>query len=130
MTIQYLARLITVGCYRSLQPGLLFRTSPSTCVQWSNLVLNSEGQKNSGDVGKILPSNCYIGLCSYMYGWVDFGFITPLPANSPANVVTPNGNGLISTDSAYNSTLFRVGAGKSLVLLSLSLGGSQHATPV
>ena len=48
MTIQYLARLITVGSYKSLQPGLLFRTSPSTCVQWSNLVLNSEGQKNSG----------------------------------------------------------------------------------
>ena len=66
MTIQYLARLITVGCYKSLQPGLLFRTSPSTCVQWSNLVLNSEGEKNSGDGGKILPSNCYIGLCSYM----------------------------------------------------------------
>ena len=108
MTIQYLARLTTVGYYRSLQ-----------CVQWSNLALNSEGQKNS--------SNCYIGLCSYMYGWVDFGFITPLPANSPANVVTPNGNGLISTDSAYDSTFFRVGAGRSLVLLYLWEGPNmQH----
>ena len=57
--------------------------------------------------------------------WVYFGFITPLPPNSPANVVTPNGNGLISTHFAYNSTLFAVGAGRSLVLL-LSLGGSQH----
>ena len=95
-------------------------------MQWSNLVLNSEGQRNSGDVGKILPSNCYIGLCSYTQSqclvrlWVHH-----TAPNSPANVVTPNANGLISSDSVYNSTLFGVGGGRSLVLL-LSLGGSQH----
>ena len=133
MTIQYLERLITIGSYRSLQPWLTFKgysqslltrfltshvfSSPST---WRSKKLGRRWKKSS----QVIVTYNSVPTCSHNI-WVDFGLITPLPPDSPANVVTPNGNGLISIHFAYNSTLFGVGGGRSLVLL-LSLGGSQH----
>ena len=81
------------------------------------------GQKNLGLCESALPSNCYIGPCSYGQCFVQLWVHSVVPP-LPLAMLWPK-KALIFSHFAPNSTLFGVGGEGSLVLV-ISLERSQH----